>query len=57
MVVRSKGIVPTEGGKWIHFDYVPEEHEVRDGSADVTGRICVIGAQLKESALKSLFGI
>ena len=57
MVVRSKGIVPAEGNRWIHFDYVPEEHEIRDGSADVTGRICVIGSQLKESALKALFGI
>jgi len=57
IVIRSKGIVPAEGGRWIHFDYVPEEHEVREGSADVTGRICVIGSQLKESALKALFGI
>ena len=55
--MRSKGIVPCECGSWIHFDYVPEEHEVRKGSADVTGRICVIGSQLKEDALKSLFGI
>ena len=57
MVVRSKGIVPCECGSWLHFDYVPEEHEVRKGSADVTGRICVIGSQLKEDALKTLFGI
>ena len=44
-------------GKWLHFDYVPEEHEVREGPADVTGRLCVIGAELKEEKLKELFGV
>jgi len=56
-IVRSKGIVPAGEGKWLHFDYVPEEHEVREGPADVTGRLCVIGAELKEAALEALFGI
>jgi len=55
-IVRSKGIVAAGGGAWLHFDYVPEEHEVRTGSADVTGRICVIGAQLNEAKLAELFG-
>ena len=54
-IVRSKGIV-SGSGAWLHFDYVPEEHEVRTGSADVTGRICVIGAQLNEEKLAELFG-
>lgn len=54
-VLRSKGMVPDVEGKWIHFDYVPEETEVRYGAADVTGKICVIGSQLKEDALADLF--
>ena len=56
-ILRAKGIVPCEGGKWLHFDYVPQEHEVRYGSADYTGRLCVIGSQLKEDGLKTLFGL
>ncbi len=56
-VLRAKGIVPcTDGGKWLHFDYVPEEHELRRGAADYTGRLCVIGAELNEAALSELFG-
>ena len=55
-VLRAKGIVPTEGG-WLHFDYVPDEHEVRSGAADYTGRLCVIGAQLNEEKLAQLFGV
>lgn len=54
-VLRSKGMVPDAEGRWIHFDYVPEETEVRFGAADVTGKICVIGAELKEDALADLF--
>ena len=54
-ILRAKGIVPAEDGKWIHYDYVPEEHEVRFGPADYTGRICVIGSELKEDKLKELF--
>ena len=56
-ILRAKGIVPCEGGKWLHFDYVPEEHEVRFGTADYTGRLCVIGSNLKEDGLKQLFGL
>lgn len=56
-IVRCKGIVSGGDGKWLHFDYVPEEHEVREGTADVTGRLCVIGGELKEDRLKELFGV
>ena len=56
-ILRAKGIVPCEGGKWLHFDYVPQEHEVRFGTADYTGRLCVIGSNLKEDGLKQLFGL
>ena len=54
-ILRSKGMVPDHEGHWIHFDYVPEETEVRFGAADVTGKICVIGSDLKEDALADLF--
>ena len=54
-ILRSKGLVPDHEGHWIHFDYVPEETEVRFGAADVTGKICVIGSDLKEDALADLF--
>jgi hypothetical protein len=53
-VLRAKGIVAGEG-KWLHFDYVPGEADVREGSAGVTGRLCVIGCKLSEAALKQLF--
>ena len=56
-IVRAKGIVPAADGKWLHFDYVPEEHEVRFGPADYTGRLCVIGADLDEHKLHELFGL
>ena len=56
-ILRAKGIVPCADGTWINFDYVPEEHDVRAGSADYTGRLCVIGSELKESALPGLFGL
>ena len=56
-IVRAKGIVNGGDGKWLHFDYVPEEHEVREGAADVTGRLCVIGGELEEDKLKELFGV
>ena len=57
MILRAKGIVPCADGGWIHFDYVPEEHNVRMGSADVTGKLCVIGANLNETAVAALFGV
>ena len=56
-ILRAKGIVPGADGAWLHFDYVPEEHEVRTGQADYTGRLCVIGAELKEEKLAELFGL
>ena len=57
IVLRAKGIVPATDGGWIHFDYVPGESDVRRGSAQVTGRVCVIGSKLNEQAVKELFGI
>lgn len=57
MVLRSKGIVEGENGEWIHFDYVPGEPEVRTGTAESTGMICVIGTGLKQDHIKELFGI
>ncbi len=54
-VLRAKGIVTGADGTWLHFDYVPEESEVREGAAMVTGRLCVIGSNLKEDALAQLF--
>lgn len=54
-ILRSKGILPTEGKEWLYFDLVPEEYEVRTGNADVTGKICVIGTDLKEDEIKKLF--
>ncbi len=57
IVLRAKGMVPSVDGSWIHFDYVPGEAEVRTGQADVTGKICVIGSELKEDALKALFSV
>ena len=56
-ILRAKGIVNGEDGNWIEFDYVPEEHEVRAGHPDYTGRLCVIGAELKEDKLAELFGL
>lgn len=55
MVLRAKGMVPGEDGTWIYYDYVPEEHEVRSGKPDVTGKICVIGSNIKEDKLTVLF--
>ena len=57
MILRAKGIVPNTEGQWLHFDLTPGEYEVRHGAADVTGRICVIGTQLAEEQLASLFEI
>ena len=56
MILRAKGIVAAEDGKWIHFDYVPGEPDVRTGSAGIIGRLCVIGADLDREALSALFG-
>ena len=56
-ILRAKGIVSGENGEWIHFDYVPEEVDVRTGSSEVIGRICVIGCKLNEEKLAKLFDI
>ena len=55
IILRAKGMLPAEDGTWIYFDMVPEEYEIREGSADYTGRICVIGSKLKEDELEGLF--
>ena len=57
MILRAKGIVTSADGRWIHFDYVPDESNVRFGIASVTGRLCVIGSKINEDALKELFGV
>ena len=57
IILRAKGIVAGEDGKWVHFDFVPGEHNVRFGSADVMGRLCVIGSKLDEAAICKLFGL
>ena len=56
-VLRAKGIVPSEDGKWLHFDYTTGESEIREGGADYTGRLCVIGSKINEKALAELFAI
>ena len=55
IVLRAKGMVPDENGGWIEFDYVPGEPTIREGSADVTGKFCVIGAELNQDNLEKLF--
>ena len=55
VILRAKGMVPAEDGTWIYYDYVPEETNVRTGKPQVTGKICVIGSELKEDKLKELF--
>ena len=57
MVLRAKGILMGTDGQWIHFDYVPEEYNVRTGSADFTGKLCVIGSKLDEKGVAALFGV
>ncbi len=54
-ILRAKGMVPAEDGTWIYYDYVPEEHDIRSGKPEVTGKICVIGARLREEKLAELF--
>ena len=57
VVIRAKGIVQNTDGTWMQFDLTPGEYEIRDGSADYTGRLCVIGTKLDEDRLKTLFGL
>lgn len=56
MILRAKGMVPAAEGEWIYFDYVPGESDIRAGKPQVTGKLCVIGAELKEDKLEALFG-
>lgn len=56
-VVRAKGYVAADDGTWIHFDYTPGEKDIRTGPANIAGRVCVIGANLREEAAKELFGL
>lgn len=57
MVLRAKGMVAGDDGRWIYFDMVPGEQEIRDGEPEYTGRLCVIGSELKEEALEQLFEV
>ena len=57
MVLRAKGILPCVDGTWIHFDMVPEEINIREGGADINGKLCVIGANLDEAGVAALFGV
>ena len=57
IILRAKGILPASDGTWIHFDFVPEEHNIRTGPADVTGKLCVIGSKLDENGIAKLFGV
>ncbi|MDE6312825.1 MAG: GTP-binding protein [Lachnospiraceae bacterium] len=57
VILRAKGILPAEGGQWLHFDLVPGEYEVRNGAADITGRLCVIGTDLNTEKIQELFGV
>ena len=56
-ILRAKGIVSGSDGAWVEFDYVPEEHDIRPGKPDYTGRLCVIGSELREDKLAELFGL
>lgn len=57
MILRAKGMVPDASGQWHEFDLTPGEYEIRESSADYTGRLCVIGSELKEDKVKELFGV
>ena len=56
-VLRAKGMLPTPDGAWLYFDLTPGEYEIREGSPEYTGRLCVIGSDLKEEDLKKAFHI
>lgn len=56
-ILRAKGMVAGTDGRWIYFDMVPGEHEIREGAPEFTGRICVIGSKLNEDKLEELFGL
>ena len=57
MILRAKGIVPATDGRWLHFDYVPGEPDIRYGTAGIIGRLCVIGSGINNEKLEALFGI
>ena len=56
-VLRAKGMLPTPEGTWLYFDLTPGEYEIREGSPEYTGRLCVIGSGIREDGLKTLFGV
>ena len=55
IILRAKGILPSDAGDWLYFDLVPGEYEIRKGNPDITGKLCVIGSKLDEAALAELF--
>jgi hypothetical protein len=57
MILRAKGIIASDDGKWIHFDYIPGEPDIRYGSAGVIGRLCVIGSKLNKDAVSEAIGV
>ena len=57
IILRAKGMVPCDSGKWMYYDLTPGEYEIREGQADYTGKLCVIGTDLKEDKLAELFGL
>lgn len=57
VILRAKGILPSDAGEWLYFDLVPGEFEIRKGNPDITGKLCVIGSKLKEDDLAELFGV
>ena len=57
IILRAKGMLPAEDGTWIYFDMVPEEYEVRTGTPQITGKICVIGSKMAEDKIAEIFGV
>ena len=55
IILRAKGMLPSQDGTWIYFDMVPEEYEIREGQPEYTGRLCVIGSKIDEAKLEKLF--
>ena len=55
IILRAKGMLPSQDGTWIYFDMVPEEYEIREGQPEYTGRLCVIGSKIDETKLEKLF--
>lgn len=57
IILRAKGIIPSDVGEWLYFDLVPGEYEIRKGNPDITGKLCVIGSKLDEEKLALLFEV